>query len=134
MAGRSRHEAVAGESAGVEGCQGHSHDVLVVPSRRQTRLQHAVHHIGAAAEEATRAITVASDSAVAVSRIGFLEEGVRWNVGEYNDIHGRMGHLRAFFVSFVMRFHFSETRLTSANQFRKVTFGVGRIAGHDELS
>lgn len=68
--------------------------MLVVPGRRQTRLQRTFHDAGKIAEEETGAIAIASDSVVEVGGIGFLEEGVRWKVGECNDIHGRMGHLR----------------------------------------
>lgn len=96
LASRTRHEAIAGQPAGISRCERHSDDVLVVPSGRPTRLQSTVYNAGAIAEEAARTIAVASDSAVALSRVGFLEEGVRWCVGEFHRriITYCVGHLR----------------------------------------
>jgi len=73
--------------------------VLVIPSWRQTRLQSAIYDIRTLAKETTRKVAVASHSTIAVSGIGFLEEGVRWCAGKRNNGHRRniafgVGHLR----------------------------------------
>lgn len=100
LAGWPRNEAIARQPTSLARRQRHSDDVLVVPGRRQARLQHALHKLGAPAQEAACAFAIAPHSAVALGRVCFLEEGIRWSAGGGHIFHRRaiafsLGHLNS---------------------------------------